>query len=695
MKKSGFLKDKDESLSGIVLPKSDLALAKLNQEKALSIDRKQENQERSSLDVFFDASRRGDLNLIEYMCGSGEIMANISDDQGVTALHWASINDQLNVGRYLLLNGVDVNVQGGELCATPVHWAAKNGHVYMIDMLYRSGASLELTDLQGFTALHLATHRSSVMLVVYLLHQNVQIDCLDCRNHTPLMWAAYNGDVSIVDILLRWGADVKLQDKQGMTALHWAIVKGKYFQNIVFMLMNNGKTAEKIAEEMNRTFLWKSILKEAGRDASGKLKKRILGSKSSNVVLFFGPFFVFGFSFWIFTVFPIFLSIPFALLLFVGFHIFFVKVISTEYDTFLVIHKTKYFSGIFFGTLLWVILRWIFVLLESTWKNSPSFNISFFIIVCFSIISFFYIMFSNPGYIPKPQGIKEQREVIDDLIKERSFDRQHFCIFCYSRKPLRSKHCKVCSRCVARFDHHCPWTGNCIGLRNHRSFILYIIMVQIGIVFFLRLLIIHFTVLDSSELSKKCFAFLKLLCEPFLLDPFTFVLALWTFLQLIWVTLLLIVQLFQISHSITTNEARNLDKYGFMGKIEQDFYKKDAAYMLNSTLSNSDVESHHYCSHKKRYRMLLMLSRFLGIHHFLKIISIFSKSVSLINNTKNPFNHGIVSNCKDFWSSGTGEISVLDFTNKKKHSYTEGSAYINGQLINYYYLYDFLEFHKD
>ena len=45
-----------------------------------------------------------------------------------------------------------------------------------------------------------------------------------------------------------------------------------------------------------------------------------------------------------------------------------------------------------------------------------------------------------------------------------------YCRYCRASVQLDSKHCWDCNKCVANFDHHCPWLNTCIGTRNYGWF---------------------------------------------------------------------------------------------------------------------------------------------------------------------------------------------------------------------------------
>lgn len=44
-------------------------------------------------------------------------------------------------------------------------------------------------------------------------------------------------------------------------------------------------------------------------------------------------------------------------------------------------------------------------------------------------------------------------------------------------------HCMDCRVCIAGYDHHCPWTGKCVGRGNARFFYAWLLLLVLAFVY--------------------------------------------------------------------------------------------------------------------------------------------------------------------------------------------------------------------
>lgn len=73
-----------------------------------------------------------------------------------------------------------------------------------------------------------------------------------------------------------------------------------------------------------------------------------------------------------------------------------------------------------------------------------------------------------------------------------------FCLTCNIRKPLRSKHCRQCHRCVARMDHHCDWINLCVGIKNNPLFLGTVVITFLGHIMFARLIWVTLSYVEDA-----------------------------------------------------------------------------------------------------------------------------------------------------------------------------------------------------
>ncbi|KAF8647576.1 hypothetical protein AX16_006615 [Volvariella volvacea WC 439] len=663
----------------------------------------------------FTAAQRGDVHLLREIIESGRGQATDRDAQNITPLHWAAINAHVPACRYLLEQGAEVDALGGDLVATPLQWAARNGYLYVIQLLISHGADPTIADSQGYNSLHLVTHSSAIMPLLYLLHQPVNVDSRDSQGHTSLMWAAYQGDALSVDLLLKHGADPNTKDDVGLTPLHWAVVKGN--RVCIRRLVEKGadlgakdaedRTPRDMAVELKSLGAWKRALEEGGMNEYGVKKGKPFSDRNTKIAIFLLPTIFFYLIFMTLTILPWYTGVLLAMAEFFGMHHIVTRVLLNSSTYSESVNQTPYFAGIITGSVIWVVFCWFSRLVQQTESHAFT-HLLFALTAGLCAYNFFRAITLDAGTCPKPASDAELKSVIEDLASEGKLNGQTFCINCMARKPLRSKHCRICDKCVARHDHHCPWVWNCVGSNNHRQFIVFVSTLVLGIALFDYLTYQLFasipipTPLPLDRISPSC-PLPSDVCYLTTQDPFLIAVASWATLQLVWTIVLLLSQLWQIARQMTTLEVSNLGRYGFMGgrggaslatQMGHRNQQRGLPFGGSASFGRGDVHgesgnatsdaasdaasttgipplpgarhSHSHAGHRHPHLSCSSLLRslyccctapgssflmnLLGFDRFTKGKAV--DGLARAGKASNPFDLGFIGNCKDFWSKG-------------------------------------------
>ncbi len=160
-----------------------------------------------------EAAARGDRDAVKLLLKKAADV-NAAQGDGMTALHWAAMNGDLELAEMLMVAGANVRATTRLGTYTPLYLASQQGHGPVIQALLKAGADLKTGTPNGTTPLMVAAAAGEIAAVKVLIENGADVNAKDgVRAQTPLMYAAASNRAAVIELLAARGADLTATSK--------------------------------------------------------------------------------------------------------------------------------------------------------------------------------------------------------------------------------------------------------------------------------------------------------------------------------------------------------------------------------------------------------------------------------------------------------------------------------------------------
>ncbi|XWV26063.1 hypothetical protein QJ857_gp1017 [Tupanvirus soda lake] len=193
------------------------------------------------------------LEIIKYLVDKGIDIDCVETSTGKKPIHYICKYRNDDIVKYFSSLNIPLEVEDNN-GNHPIHYLCKNANVTnktVIEFIEK-GINLECSNKKGMYPLHQVCRyiNESIELLYFLLDQNINLECTNCQGWKPIHYLCQGSNISIIKDIIDRGVDVESPTLTGEKPIH-LLAKPETLTMVEYLIRKNVEVSNLITIEIN------------------------------------------------------------------------------------------------------------------------------------------------------------------------------------------------------------------------------------------------------------------------------------------------------------------------------------------------------------------------------------------------------------------------------------------------------------